>query len=427
MSATHILTSTDQNPHTVRDIQRLLDNEAEGPNGAIIEVHDGDTIKLMGKFTQGDAEYLRLSKSVTLQGHGVGATIFGGCQLQWGAIPDPNDPSTNIPKPITATIDSITFENFNLGAIWFRGTTGNTVISNCHFENYRYGEKPGKKGAWPIVGGSASVSGYLTITNCHFGPPPFKVDGMNNLIHINNCPLDQLTIIHNRIEDMSFMGIAVFGVMGRTTIADNHITIGDNHWTSLPHTSAGISFGLRLGSYTMERDGSVVIERNTVTINCPDSNGIAVGLYSEEGQYLPCAASGTAREVTIRDNVVHMNDAGNRRAALACLGACSHSTWSNNVVTGSAPYGIVVSQETWEKVQEGQKLSVVASTAPPIDNTFLNNQFAGGDLLDPTAPETKKRTLFDEFTASEEQIFIDHTARDVKLFGNVTGPVSVPA
>ena len=124
-----------------------------------------------------------------------------------------------------------------------------------------------------------------------------------------------------------------------------------------------------------------------------------------------------------------MNNVGNERAALACVGACSHSTWSNNVVTGSAPYGIVVSQKTWEKVQEGQNLFVVASTAAPSDNTFTDNKFAGGETIDPTTAQPhidsdRNAVPFEAFSASKAQVLVDDTVTHLTLQGNTIGLVS---
>lgn len=403
--ADFLIDSSAANPKTVADIQQLLDSNA---------VHAGDAIVLKGTFSQNDDQFLRLSKSVTLRGDAdAGATISGGRQLQWGRAPD----GASI-QPIAATIDNITFDNFQIGAIQIVGAVGSNVISNCHFENYRYGVKSTElKGAWPIVGGNAGVSGSLKITGCHFGAPAAQTvpaGGMNNALHINNCDLQQLVISDNVIDDMYLMCLAVWGVSGLTEIIGNTITKASS-WTQ--SAGAAIGFGLRPSGYPMNRDGSVLIEGNTINIDAGDSSGIVVGLYPES-TYLPASGAGAQRTLTIRGNVVHMRGAGGtgakgHRAALACLGACSNSSWTHNVVAGSAQCGILVSQEAAAIAKP--------SAEAPTNNSFEENALAGGQLVDPTDGQTKQ---FEPFTASEAEIFIAEGVSHLALRANAIGPVS---
>ena len=394
--------STEANPKTVGDIQLFLDSP---------EVHDGDIITLKGTFTQADDQFLRLSKSVTLIGDAdAGATISGGKQLLWGRAPKGGI------IPIAATVENITFDNFQIGAIQIVGAAGTNVISNCRFENYRYGVKGDLKGAWPIVGGNAGVSGSLTISGCHFGAPAAQTvpaGGMNNAMHINNCDLRHLVFSNNVIDDMFLMGLAVFGVSGLTEIIGNTITKASS-WAE--YAGAAIGFGLRPSGYPMNLDGSVLIEGNTINIDTADSYGIIVGLYPES-TYLTSPDADTPRTLTIRGNVVHMNDtapgASDQRAALACLGACSNSTWTHNVVTGAAQFGILVSQEV--------SAIAIPSAEAPTHNEFAENQFAGGQLTDPTDGQSK---AFDPFTASQAQIYIAEAASQSGLRANTIGPVS---
>ena len=399
-----LIISTAANPKTVGDIQRLLDSN---------EIHDGDIIVLNGTFTQGDDQFLRLSKSVTLRGDDdAGATILGGRQLQWGRAPD----GVSV-QPISATVENITFDNFRIGAIQIVGAAGTNLISNCRFENYRYGVKSAElQGAWPIVGGNAGVSGSLTISGCHFGAPAAQsvpAGGMNNAMHIDNCDLQHLVISDNVIDDMYLMCLAVFGVSGLTEIIGNTIKKASS-WAK--YGGAAIGFGLRPNGYPMHRDGSVLIEGNTINIDAADSFGIVVGLYPES-TYLTSAGAGEPRTLTIRGNVVHMNDvvqgAKGQRAALACLGACSNSTWAHNIVTGAARFGILVSQET--------PAIAKPSAEAPTNNLFVENHLAGGQLTNPTDGQTK---TFDDFTASEAQIYIAEAVSHVELRANTIGPVS---
>lgn len=399
--ANFLIDSTAANPKNVGDIQQFLDST---------EVHDGDFITLKGTFSQTDDQFLRLSKSVILMGDAdSGATISGGKQLQWGRAPNGSI------VPIAATVENITFDNFQIGAIQIVGAAGTNIISNCRFENYRYGVKGDLKGAWPIVGGNAGVSGSLTITGCHFGAPAAQtvpVGGMNNAMHINNCDLQHLVFSDNVIDDMHLMCLAVWGVNGLTEIIGNTITKASS-WAA--SAGAAIGFGLRPIGYPMSRDGSVLIEGNTINIDAADSYGIVVGLYPES-TYLSAPGTGTPRTLTMRGNVVHMNDgapgAKDHRAALACLGACSNSTWTHNVVTGAAQFGILVSQEA--------PAIAKPSAEAPTNNSFAENQFAGGQLTDPTDGQSK---TFDSFTASEAQICIAEGASHLELRANTIGLV----
>ena len=376
------ITSTAADPKTVDEIQRVLDGD---------EVHDGDIIVLKGTFTQNDTQFLRLSKSVTLRGDpAAGATILGGKQLQWGRAPV----GVGI-QPIAATIENVTFRDFTIGAIQIVGAKGENVIRDCRFEDYRYGEKPGKKGAWPIVGGNVGVSGVLTITGCHFGIPSaasVPATGLNNLIHLNNCDLEQLTITNNVIDDMHWLGIAVWGVSGQTVITGNTIT----KKSSYDGFGVGISVGATPTGYDLKREGSALIEGNTLNIEADDSYGIIASQYPDQ-QY-KTGVPGAARAITVRDNVINMNNANNDRAALACIGGCSNSTWTNNRITGTARYGILVTQDI--RVD-----GITTSNSPPVNDTFEAN-----DLT--------------RFCASHAQVFVDGAAAQITLRGNTLGPVS---
>jgi hypothetical protein len=85
-----------------------------------------------------------------------------------------------------------------------------------------------------------------------------------------------------------------------------------------------------------------------------------------------------APQVTVRDNVVEMMHAGNYKAALACLGGCSNSLWTNNVVSGFARYGVLVSDFTADLYG-----FAVTPLGGPVGNTFTGNRSAGGMLVDP--------------------------------------------
>jgi hypothetical protein len=103
----------------------------------------------------------------------------------------------------------------------------------------------------------------------------------------------------------------------------------------------------------------------------------------------------------------------NDRAALACLGACADATWSNNIVTGTSRFGILVSQEVF---------SVVApSFEGPRNLLFQENNLAGGSLKDPTDSTVKP---FKTFAASQAQVFVDKTAEKIDVRLNTIGPVS---
>ena len=382
----HRIDSLGPTPKPVAEIQQLLDDGA---------VHDGDAIVLKGQFSQGDADFLRLSKSVTLRGDDVvGATISGGKQLEWGRAPD----GIAI-QPISATVENITFDDFTIGAIWIAGAKGENVISKCRFQHYRFGVKrAGLQGAWPIVAGGAELSGSLTISGCHFGAPAAEsvpAGGMNNLIHVNNCDLGNLTITGNEIEDMCWIGIAVWGVSGKTVISGNTITKKSSFdkWLG---SNTGIVFGATPVSYDLKRDGSVLIENNTVNIETEDSHGIIVCHYPD-GQYTT-GVPGAQRAITVHDNVVNMKNANNQMAALACVGGCSDSNWTNNTVTGFARYGILVAQDT-------QSGFIRKSNGPPANNTFETN-----DLT--------------QFKASQAQVFVDETAMHIAVRRNALGAVS---
>lgn len=451
---THLITPTGLSPQQKANVDakfRLLD-ELRGelsPDAARIQhaldfADPDDTIQLKGTFKCRSTDKLYLWKPVILEGvpSRVGATMQGGSWLMWGRQSDAEQTFK-----IHATIKNIRFDGFTGGAIRIAATEGNSVntIQNCRFTEYKKGfSSEGKiPGAWPLVvgpgsSGPSTIEGTLEITGCFFGAPSYDKDlqgkpvAMNNLIHINNCNLEHLRITKNTIEDMSWLGIAVWGVTGRTEIADNHITIGNTLFTKFPGTSAGIAFGLRGKSYLMTRDGSVVIERNTVTVNSADSCGIVVGLYGDSQYLQDTAAPGAIRDVVIRDNVVRMNKVGNKRAALACVGACSHSTWASNVVTGSAPYGILVSQDTGERPvsTNAEDRFIRQASASPSNNTFQDNALAGGATIDPTTrkkhidPKTGKVVPFDKFTASQAQAFVDASVTYLDLLQNAFGEVS---
>lgn len=394
MSTHQITAAAAGGQNTVGYIQQFLDGTVT-INGQTFQ--PGDTVELSGTFyNDGDTGRLKLLKDVTLRGaNGVNATISGGTQLEWGRKDEPA-------VKVTATIDHITFDNFIFGAIKIAGADGDNVISNCEFVNYRYGISGVKDGAFPIVCGSSKVSGTLTISGCRFGVPSkvgMPAGGMNNVVHVNNCDLQQLNITGNTFDDTCFMGFAVWGVSGFTTITGNRIT-KKSSWNG--HPGVGIEFGIRPDGYVLDRDGGVRIENNDLVLDTADSCGIMVGVYPEEQYVQKVPPVSATREITVRNNRVHLTNASNKMAALACIGGCANSRWTMNTVTGYGRYGIVVRQHM--PPQDAPLISVEAN-GPPTNNTFDDN-----DLT--------------QFTASQAQVFADGTATKLDVRHNDIGPVS---
>jgi hypothetical protein len=100
--------------------------------------------------------------------------------------------------------------------------------------------------------------------------------------------------------------------------------------------------------------------------------------------------------VVVSGNIITMVDS--ERAALACLGACTNSTWTNNIVSGSGRIGIYVTK------------AVPAFVPPPEGylscNSCIANRLSG-------------------FTADTAQVSVDGEARDNRFSGNVFGHVDL--
>jgi hypothetical protein len=195
-------------------------------------------------------------------------------------------------------------------------------------------------------------------------------------------------------------------VSGRTEIIENSITLtppAKQAFRPGKVDTAAIAFGARPKSYRMNCDGSVLISDNTITINRPNATGILVTIYPDD-QYEEGTPPGAAREVIVRDNTIDMQSTNNMGSALACLGACSDSHWTDNRVDGSARFGILVAQK-----EDNTALLVAANAPPPPNNPVDRNDLTG-------------------FEASQAQIFIDATApvvgHHIAVRNNEIGTVS---
>lgn len=376
----------------------------------------GDVVWLSGtfEFAATDIVYLRNGDAhVDVRGSGSGAVIKNA-QVKWGV-----DDETSV--PVSVSFKNITLDGFAGTGLYVGGAAGDNRIENCTFKNYKYKAGGAISGAWPIrvepLGpkldlNPATITGTLKISNCLFEPPDYSTApaaGMNNLLHLNNCNLDLLRIEDSEFRDTSWFGLVVFGITGRTEIVHNQITLRPVKPFAVGRgvVTAGISFGGRPSNYRMTYDGSALIERNTVTIDRLDAAGIEVAL-SADSQYIDVPAPMPARDIIIRDNVVHMLNPNNNGAALACLGVCSHSSWTGNVVTGQSRYGILISQNSQEIVPPGKPPMITPADAPPTDNTFSDNHLSGATA----------------FEASHAQVLIDKDAIGSIISHNELGGVS---
>lgn len=391
-------------------------NDLIALQGALDSAADGDVIWMSGTFDLAatDIVYLRNgSAPVEVRGSGSGAVIKNAA-VKWGV-----DGAASV--PVSVSFKNITLDGFTGTGLYMGGAAGDNRIENCTFRNYKYKASGAIPGAWPIrvepLGpkpdlNPATITGTLTISNCVFEPPDYSTApaaGMNNLLHLNNCNLDLLRIEHSEFRDTSWFGLAVFGITGRTEIVHNQITLHPvkPYGEGGGMVTAGIVFGGRPSGYRMTYDGSALIEQNIVTIDRLDAAGIEVSLYAD-GQYIDVPVPTPAREITIRDNVVHMLNPNNNGAALACLGACSHSSWTGNVVTGHARHGILISQDSQEIVPPGGTAMIPTADAPPTDNTFSDNHLSGATA----------------FEASHAQVLIDKNVIGSIISHNEFGRVS---
>lgn len=412
---------TNDRAKDVANVQQAVDDIA--PGGLVVLKRSARDTNALTPFAFGMDGVVEVTRDVTLEGEvssqaaggwiETGTTIAGGRQMMCGGkFVDGNWQLT----PISIVIRNIRFEGFHAGAISIVAAKGNSAISGCSFVNYHVGQtvKGGITGAFPfVVDGDQpdSVTGRLTITRNLFGLPPADANLPNNVLHVSNCDLE-LEISHNKIEDIYWIGIAVYGNRGRTRIQHNDIT----KTLSRAREGAGIMLGIRIAAIfrPWAYEGPADISHNRIRIGSANSWGIAVMLYPPT-QFHPAPVGAAAHPgVTVSDNVILMlND--NQQAALACLGASSGTEWKHNFVCGRAKYGIRVSREVPEFAMPAEE------GAEPSRNKFFENHFEGGEQKDPIDGEKKP---FAPFVASVAQAFIDTTADQVDLAGNKFGTVA---
>jgi hypothetical protein len=390
---------------------------------AIDNVEDGGAVVLKSQTKEtgaaaafnfgGDDEVntIDLTKSVTIQGEDVkpadrewvsaqgwragvakekGATIAGGrfpFRVGFGS------------HPVSFAIENIRFDGFYRCAIRVFASIGKSKIFGCSFINYQKGKDQIPIGAYPLVVDAGNqpndLSGQLRIESNYFGPPPAAdpPGSMANLLHVSHCNLNPLKFEQNRIEDMYWVGFAVYGNQGETIIKENDITKKSSYLKG----GAAISVGAWPGAALSE--GPVTIQGNRVDVSSANSHAISVFFYQPSSEKL-----------VVRDNEIHMTANPNdipARAALACTGAacrCTDAKWHDNVVTGSAPHGIWVSDRPLDFIAPNQ-LQIPDNYAN-VDVKFSDNQLEG-------------------FTATKAQVFVDSNVKKLKLvhnrFGAVTG------
>jgi hypothetical protein len=291
--------------------------------------------------------------------------------------------------PVAIIIKDIRFENFFRCAIRVYATTGDTnEISGCSFDKYlrsQFEPSPGP-GTWPIVVDNVTsptmLGGQLQIADNYFGAPP--APGTNNMIHASNCKFRQLRFYNNRITDMHWVGIAVYGNQGRTIITNNVVT------KSLSYKEgAAISVGVGpspSGTY----DDDFTIEDNTVEVSSPNTHGIMAFLAKPTSP------------LVIRGNTVIMTPIANdtpARAAISCFGAACGSPFAkveNNWVYGRAPYGVWASDRV-----------------PPLAK----------QVTPPDGGTTIRDNHLENFTAIWSQVFVGQAAKRLKLLDNCLGCV----
>lgn len=296
-----------------------------------------------------------------------GTTISGGTQMIIGGK-----------EPVEYSLTNLIFDGFYAGAIRVWRSYGKSTISGCRFVNFIRGTTVGGgvRGSFPIVAdGGTSVQaadecgGSLKVSNNYFGrpvagtDPPAPDDHFNNLMHFSNCALD-LEISHNEIEDCTWAGFIVFGNTKPTTIQYNTITKTKSFFDGAAIAIGAMTVAFDTPDLYTER---CVVRHNRITIGSPNSSAIVVVGYPRDLKSPP------VRHQVI-DNEIVMN-AG--KAALACRGDCSNTTWRDNKVTGTATVGIWVTHS----VQPSPFAPLPAGdTARPSHNLFDKNhleQFTG--------------------------------------------------
>ena len=409
------------------NIKFAVDNVADGGTVVLKRHRLGDAPNSVTAFNfGGDNPNMRIfiTKSVTIrgddnptrewtapQGWSAGVAENGGTTISGGRslLVAGQNPATAALTPVRVSIADIRFKNFYRSAIRIFATRDQNEISGCSFVDYQVGQAGSPQGAFPFVvdssGASLTISpdmlaGNLKISHNFIGPPPAVPDptGINNLVHVSNCNLN-LDFSNNRIEDMYWVGIAVYGNEGKTTISNNYITKSSSF-----KEGTAIAVGVR-PSFKPEfppEGNEIKIRGNKVEVKSGNSAGITVFLL--KGDYFQPPAA-TPDAVHVFENTVEMlvpdGPEAENRAALACLGACSNSLWRDNIVKGSARYGIWVSDHVPSFTTF---LGAPAPEMHPTDNHFQNN-----DLT--------------EFTASNSQVSIAPAAVNTIMNNNSLGDV----
>jgi hypothetical protein len=410
------------------NIQWALDHAQPGATVTLKHYALGAKQGNVTPFDLGDTGIVYVTQDVRLEGEvlhreagqrGVknGTTILNGRQLQWGRSP------AGMENPISASVKDIRFKGFSGGAIRIAATRNANEILGCSFVEYRKGTTVSGNivGAFPIVADNPAnpdlLGGSLRISECYFGEvlvpagedPATFAKGTNNAMHVSNCSLD-LDFSDNEIAEMYWVGIAVYGNKGHTTIARNTIRKS----ASFVFEGAAIAFGVRPRFNERAYDGDATIEKNTITVGSTNSYAIVMALFAPN-KYVPPAP---VSHVTVRDNLVKMKPSkGNvtDRAALACLGACSQSTWTGNIVEGSGRYGIHVTGS----LPDFMTARGMIAGGEPSENTFSGNHLAGGTLTDPIGG---KKVPFSQFEAADVQACLEQ-GFSIEFSSNSFGPV----
>lgn len=355
-----------------------------------------------------------------VEGWSCGVKQDGGTTITGGRVPFTVglDPATNQYVPVRVSITNIRFTSFYRCAIRTFASTGKNLISNCSFVSYpkngdfKIQQPPG---AFPIVVDSAGrlisdpstgqpkrdpigepekLGGELQITYNFFGEAP--TEPTLNFLHVSDCNL-KFTFSNNRVTDMYLAGVAVYANKGETNILKNSIRKQSNFVLE----GAAISVGARPQIYETNAPeaphGKISIEDNTVEVESTNSSGISLfllhGAYYEPPAHDP-------KKIVIKNNKIHILGNGEQeRAAMACLGACSHSDWVHNTVKGEACYGIWVSDHRGIVSKIDVQTPSKTVTLDPSGNTFKDNDFS-------------------EFKAMTAEIFIGPTAAGATMLSN---------
>lgn len=305
---------------------------------------------------------------------GCGTTIVGG------RVPFRVTLPVKKAAPAGVTIENIRFAGFYRMAVGIRAAHGTSKVTGCSFVDFKKSLTGKPQGAFPIVADSSDdpslLSGDLFLTNNYFGKPPQP--SMNNALHVSNCELHKLEFKQNRIEDVHFVGFAVYGVPGHTDIIENSITKNGTYANPAVaiNLGAAISFGIVVGK-SLREDGSFTIRDNTIEVGAPESYGIAVFRLQQPANGKPCVVSG---------NVVTMGPGADLtgRAALAFMGAgwwkvkCEKNTIlgpAGLAGMGSAPFGISVT--TGKPAFVGGKVQAPSPSRMEISSNHLED-FAPG-------------------------------------------------